>query len=119
MGRYLIQAAYTPEAWATLVAHPQDRSKPVELMVERVGGRLEAFYLAFGDYDVVSIAELPDDITAAALSIAVSAGGSVKSIKTTPLLSAHGAMEALSRAGAVGYEPPGDAPATVTPVPAG
>jgi uncharacterized protein with GYD domain len=119
MGTYLIQAAYTPEAWATLVDHPQDRSRPVQAMIENVGGRLDAFYFAFGDYDVVSIAELPDDVTAAAMTIAVSAGGSVKSIKTTPLLTAQGALDALRRAGSVGYEPPAGRPPSVTPMPAG
>ena len=118
MGRYLIQAAYTPEAWATLVEHPQDRSRPVQALVENIGGKLEAFFFAFGDYDVVSIADLPDDITAAAMAIAVSAGGSVKAIKTTPLLTAQGALDALRRAGSAGYEPPAS-PATVTPMPAG
>jgi uncharacterized protein with GYD domain len=119
MGTYLIQAAYTPEAWATLVDHPQDRSRPVQAMIESVGGKLDAFYFAFGDYDVVSVAELPDDITAAAMAIAVSAGGSVKSIKTTPLLTAQGALDALRRAGNVGYEPPTATPPSVTPMPAG
>jgi uncharacterized protein with GYD domain len=58
-------------------------------MIDHVGGKLEAFHFAFGHDDVVSIAELPDDITAAAMMIAVCAGGSVKSIKTTPALRAR------------------------------
>jgi uncharacterized protein with GYD domain len=119
MGRYLIQAAYTPEAWAAMVANPQDRSTPVRAMVERVGGTLEAFYLTFGDYDVVTIVQLPDDIAAAALSMAASAGGGLRAIKTTTLLAAPDVLHALDRARTVGYEPPQAGPPSMTPVPAG
>jgi uncharacterized protein with GYD domain len=119
MGRYLIQAAYTPEAWAAMVANPQDRSTPVREMVERVGGTLHSFYLTFGDYDVVAIVEFPDDVTAAAVSIAASAGGALRGIKTTTLLAAPEVLQALERARGVGYEPPQAGPPTMTPVPAG
>jgi uncharacterized protein with GYD domain len=119
MGRYLIQAAYTPEAWAAMVANPQDRSTPVRAMVERMGGTLEAFYLTFGDYDVVTIVELPDDVAAAAVSMAASAGGGVRAIKTTTLLGVPEALRALDRARTVGYEPPQGGPPSMTPVPAG
>ena len=68
MAHYLVQAAYTAEASSTLVGNPQDRSEPVRQMVEDAGGSLESFYLAFGDFDVIAIVELPDDATAAAVS---------------------------------------------------
>jgi uncharacterized protein with GYD domain len=119
MGRYLIQAAYTPEAWAAMVASPRDRSTPVRAMVERVGGTLEAFYLTFGEYDVVSIVQLPDDIAAAAVAMAASAGGGLRAIRTTTLLGVAEALEALDRAGTLGYEPPQGGPPSMTPVPAG
>jgi uncharacterized protein with GYD domain len=118
MGRYLIQASYTPEAWAAMVDQPQDRAKPVEAMVGRLGGRLDAFYIAFGEYDVVAVVELPDDVAAAAAAIAASAGGGLKAIKTTVLLDPPAALEALARARGAGYEPP-QGPPTMTPVPAG
>jgi uncharacterized protein with GYD domain len=53
-------------------------------MIERLGGKLEGYWIAFGDYDSVVIAQVPDNICAAALSLAASAGGALKSIKTTP-----------------------------------
>jgi uncharacterized protein with GYD domain len=106
MARYLIQAAYTPEAWAALVHEPQDRSRPVRSMVEKAGGTLDEFFLAFGDYDVVCIAELPDNTAAAAVSIAASAGRGVKKISTTPLLSVTDGILALQKAQELGYEPP-------------
>jgi len=117
MGRYLIQAAYTPEAWAAMVASPRDRSTPVRAMVERVGGTLEAFYLTFGEYD--SIVQLPDDVAAAAVSMAASAGGGLRAIRTTTLLAVPEALEALDRASTLGYEPPQGGPPSMTPVPAG
>jgi uncharacterized protein with GYD domain len=119
MGRYLMQASYTPSAWAAMVEQPEDRSLPVRRMVERAGGRLESFYLAFGDADVVAIVDLPDDVAAAAVSIAASAGGGIRSIKTTPLLTSDDALAALDRARAVEDEPPGDGVEIHTPIPAG
>ncbi len=106
MAHYLVQAAYTNEAWSVLVSNPQDRSEPVRRMAEGAGGSLKSFYLAFGDYDVVAIMELPDDATAAAVSIATSAAGSIRAIKTTPLIVAEDAVRALTKAKGIVYEPP-------------
>lgn len=119
MARYLIQASYTAESWTALVDRPEDRATPVRAMVERAGGRLEAFYLAFGDFDIVSIAEFPDNASAAAVSIAASAGRGIKAIRTTPLLDVGEAIGALTKAQALGYEAPGQGPAMQTPMYAG
>lgn len=106
MARYLVQAAYTAEAWESLVLQPQDRSRPVRTMVDKAGGRLEDFYLSFGDYDVVCIVDLPDNTAAAAVSIAASAGRGIKAISTTPLLSVTEGVIALQLAHDLGYESP-------------
>jgi uncharacterized protein with GYD domain len=107
MPRYLIQAAYTPEAWATMVKNPQDRAKAVKKMVDDAGGSLESFDFAFGDSDVVMIATLPDNTTAAGIAIAATAGGALKGIKTTPLMTPQEAIKAMKTAGKIAYEPPG------------
>ncbi len=107
MTRYLIQAAYTSDSWAALVRDPEDRSAPVRAMVEKAGGRVEEFYLSFGDFDVVCIVDLPDNTSAAAVSIAASAGRGLKAITTTPLLSVSEGIGALHQAQALGYEAPG------------
>ena len=65
MPHYLLQVAYTPEAWATMVKNPQNREDAVRPAVEKLGGRFESFYLAFGDYDVVAVCEFPDNASAA------------------------------------------------------
>lgn len=119
MARYLIQAAYTPESWTALVDQPEDRQTPVRRMVEKAGGHLECFYLSFGDFDIVSIAEFPDNAAAAAVSIAASAGRGIKTIRTTPLLGVEEAMGALTKAQSLGYEPPGSGVGMGTPMYAG
>ena len=106
MPRYLVQASYSNESTAAMISNPENRVAVIRQLVESVGGTLESFNFAFGDYDVVIIGDLPDNTTMAALSMAVSASGSVKDLKTTPLLSVDEAMEALRKAGSVGYRPP-------------
>ena len=106
MAYYLIQAAFTPEAWAKLVKNPQDRRQAIAPMIEKLGGRLENYWIAFGDYDSVVIVQAPDNVTAAALSLAASAGGALKAIKTTPLMTSEEAMEAMRKAATAGYRPP-------------
>ena len=86
MAHYLFQVSYTPEAWAALLANPQDRTKPIDGVLHKLGGKLERAWLAFGDYDVVGVMDMPDDVSAAAFSIAVAAGGACRSVKTTPLV---------------------------------
>lgn len=106
MPRYLIQISYTPEAWKALVASPQDRIAAVRPAVEKLGGKLVGGYFAFGEYDIVAISEMPDNVSAAATSIAFAGGGMCKSVKTTPLLTTAEAAEALKKAASSGYRPP-------------
>lgn len=103
MPQYLVEVAYKPEGWAALVRHPQNRIEAVRPAVEKLGGRIVQGWFSFGDYDAVLITDMPDNVTAAALSIAFSAGGAVKTSKTTPLLSAEEAVDALKKASQSGY----------------
>ncbi len=106
MARYLIQASYTKEGIADMIKSPQDRAEAVRPVVERLGGRLETFYFAFGDYDAVVIAELPDNVSAAALAMAVGSSPGVSDYKTTVLLTMSEAVEAMGKAGGIGYRSP-------------
>lgn len=47
----MLQAAYTPEAWAGMVRHPQNRLDAVRPIIEKLGGTIERGWLAFGEYD--------------------------------------------------------------------
>lgn len=103
---YLVQVAYTPETWANLIAQPQNRIDAIRPAVEKLGGKVLHGWFAFGDYDLVGIFEMPGNVEAAALSVAAAAGGAVRSIKTTPLLSTTEGVEAMKKASASGYKAP-------------
>jgi uncharacterized protein with GYD domain len=103
MAHYLLQVSYTAEAWAAMVKNPQDRSKAVEGAIQALGGSVDKFWLSFGDYDIVGVVEMPDGVSAAAFSMAISAGGACKAVKTTPLLSTKEGIEAMKKAAASPY----------------
>lgn len=109
MANYLLQVAYTPEAWANLIAHPQDRIDAVRPVIEKLGGKVQHGWFAFGDYDLVTIIEMPGNVEAAAFSLAAAAGGAIRSIKTTPLLTTAEGIEALKKAAKSGYKAPAHA----------
>ena len=104
MALYLLQVAYTPEAWAAMAKKPQDRIEAVRPPIERLGGKVVSGYLAFGKYDLVAIMEMPNNISAAAFAIAVSAGGAVSKLVTTPLMSTKDGMAAMKMAGSSSYK---------------
>ena len=86
MAKYLVTGSYTADGLKGLLKDGgSGRRKAVEDAVKHMGGRLEAYYFAFGDSDVISIVDLPDHITAAALAIGISSTGTVGT-KTTVLL---------------------------------
>ena len=106
MPKYLFEVDYTKEGSAGLQkTGGSQRRETVARAVESVGGRLEAFYFTFGLRDAVVIAELPDQTAAVALSLAVSATGSV-AYKTTVLISPEEVDKAAHQS--VSYTPPGD-----------
>ena len=106
MALYMVQFAYTAEAWAALTKNPQDRGVPVKALAEKLGGRFVGLYYCFGEYDGVVLGEAPDDTTAMALAIAGVAPGHLKAIKTTKLFSVEETMEAMRKAGSVTYPAP-------------
>jgi len=106
MAYYLVQVAYTPEAWAAQVKNPQNRLEAMRPIFQKLGGDIESFWYAFGEYDVVGVGQFPDNVSAAALSLAASAGGAVKAIKTTPLMTVEEGIAAMKKAAEAGYRPP-------------
>jgi len=102
---YLFQVAYSADAWAAMIKRPQDRVEAVRKVVEKLGGKIGAFWLSFGDYDLIGVLEMPDNVSAAAFAVAVAAGGACKNVKTTPLLSVAEGLEAMKKAGSSGYKP--------------
>ena len=106
MPYYLIQTAYTSESWEKMVKSPQDRIDAVRPSIEALGGRVDAGYISFGDYDLAAIVEFPDNVSAAAFAISVASKGGVKAFKTTPLMTTAEAQQAMQKAGGSTYAPP-------------
>lgn len=106
MAYYLYQASFTAEAWAKMVREPQDREKALRPSIEKLGGKLVGYWMAFGEADAVVIVQLPDNVSAAAAALAATAGGAVKSLKTTCLMTMDEAMKAMQTAASVGYRAP-------------
>jgi uncharacterized protein with GYD domain len=105
MPSYLVQCSYSSPALSALIANPQDRSEHVKKVAKKLGGKISGSWLSFGEHDLVLIVEMPDNISVAALALAAAAGGSLKSVKTTPLMSTADALTALKKAGTSGYTP--------------
>jgi uncharacterized protein with GYD domain len=102
MPQYLYQVAYTSESLAAQIKNPQDRLEVVSKQItDAVGARIVAGGYSYGEYDVSAIVEAPDDVTMAAVALAIAAGGAVRVAKTTPLLSGSQWVAALRKAPAV------------------
>jgi uncharacterized protein with GYD domain len=91
----LIQFSYTPETLAKLVQHPEDRSIVVKKLIEQSGGRMLEFYYAFGEFDGVIIAEMPDHVASLASTFSAYSQGGLTNLKTTILVSVEEAMKAM------------------------
>jgi uncharacterized protein with GYD domain len=105
MPKYLWQASYTSEGVrGVLKDGGTGRVKAVTKLVEDLGGRIEAFYFAFGAHDVYVIADLPDAKAAAAVGLAVNADGRTR-LSTVVLLTPEEIDEAAKVT--VNYRPPG------------
>lgn len=107
MPLYLGRFSYTTDARKALVAAPQDRSEAAREVAESLGGTLHGFWFAFGEFDGVFLLEAPDNASAAALAMAVGAGGGLSAVETTVLLDMAEAQEAMRKAAEATYRPPG------------
>ena len=98
MPSYLVQCSYSSAALAALIANPHDRSEHVKKVAKKLGGKILGSWLSFGEHDLVMIVEMPDNVSVASLALAAAAGGSLKSVKTTPLMSIADGLAALKKA---------------------
>ena len=108
MALYLTRFSYTPETWARLTQNPEDRRDAARTYIESVGGKLHGFWYAFGEYDGYNLWEAPDDVSMAAVALAIGGGGALSKIETIPLLTVEETLEALGRARSIGYRRPGE-----------
>jgi uncharacterized protein with GYD domain len=89
-----------------MIENPEDRRDAARTYIESVGGKLHGFWYAFGEHDGWNLWEAPDNVSMAAVALAIGAGGALNSIETTVLLSVEDTMEALRKAQSIRYRPP-------------
>jgi len=106
MPLYLTRFSYTPETWARMIDNPEDRRAAAQAYIESVGGKLHGFWYAFGEHDAVNLWEAPDNVSMAAVAMAITGGGALSSLETTVLLTVEETLEALRKAQQVAYRPP-------------
>lgn len=106
MPLFMWQAAYASESWAAQLKNPANRVETVGRQAcKSAGGKLVGAWYCFGDYDIAIVADMPDNESMAAVSLAIAAGGACKSAKTTVLMSGDQAVAAMKKAKAVTYKP--------------
>ena len=107
MPLYLTRFSYTPETWARLTTNPEDRREAARSYIDSVGGELHGFWYAFGEYDGYTLWEAPDNVSMAAVAIAIGGGGALSKFETIPLLTVEETLDALRRVEDVKYRAPG------------
>jgi uncharacterized protein with GYD domain len=107
MPLYLTRFSYTPETWAKMIRKPEDRRVAAKHYIESVGGKLHGFWYAFGEHDGYNLWEAPDNVSMAAVALAIGGGGALSSIQTTALLTVEETLAALEKASSIAYRRPG------------
>lgn len=106
MPKYLVEAKYTLDGLKGLKAKGGSaRQAAAKALAEELGGTIESFYFAFGEADACLVADMPDNVTAAAIGLIVSASGAVTT-RTTVLITPE-EMDAAAKKQA-SYSPPGN-----------
>jgi len=101
---YMVQVAYSVDAWASQVKGSRESmTERLRSVFQKLGGQVSHVYYAFGEYDAIAIGEFPDNISAVSFSAAISAGGAAKAVKTIPLMTEEEGLEAMRRAGGEGW----------------
>lgn len=108
MPLYLSKFSYTPETWRRMMSNPEDRREAARTYIESVGGKLHGFWYAFGEHDGYKLWEAPDNVSMAAVALAIGGGGALSSMETTVLLTVDETLDALTRAEQIRYRPPGE-----------
>jgi uncharacterized protein with GYD domain len=96
---YITQGRYTRDAIKGMIVKPEDRADAIARLLSKVGGRMLGYYLTFGEYDFLAIAEAPNDVQMAAALLAAGSGGGVTDLRTTVAMTsveAKGAFAAAS-----------------------
>lgn len=106
---FITQGRYTRDAIRGMIMKPEDRADAVSRLLSKAGGRLVGYYLTFGEYDFLAIAEAPSEMQMAAALLAVGSGGGVTDLRTTLAMTSVEAKGAFAAASdlAPGFKPAG------------
>lgn len=106
---FITYASYSQAGVQGMLQKPSDRTGPVKALLEKVGGKLLAFYMTTGSNDVVVISDAPDGTDAVAVGMAVAASGAVEKIETVRAWTADDFVAITEKAAALtgAYTPPG------------
>ena len=96
---FISQGRYSYGAIKGMIAQPEDRSKAVSRLIKAAGGRLLSYYLTFGEYDFLLVAEAPNEGAMASAVLAAASGGGVTDVRTTLAMTPADAMKAFEAAG--------------------
>ena len=107
MPMYLTRFSYTPETWARMMQNPEDRREAARSYIESVGGKLHGFWYGFGEQDGWNLWEAPDNVSMAAVALAIGSGGALSQFETTVLLTVEELIEAAGKARTIQYRRPG------------
>jgi uncharacterized protein with GYD domain len=108
---YITQGRYTRDAIKGMIVKPEDRADAVSRLLSKIGGRLLGYYVTFGEYDFMTIAEAPNDVQMAAVLLAAGSTGGITDLHTTVALTSVEAKGAFAAASdlAPGFRSPGGA----------
>ncbi len=96
---FITQGRFTREAVKGMIVRPEDRADAVSRLLTKAGGRLIGYYVTFGEYDFLSIAEAPSETQMAAVLLAAASGGGVTDLRTTLAMTSIEAKGAFAAAG--------------------
>ena len=98
MAKYVVFFTYTSDSWERLIKSPEfDRCAAMRQLADSLGGTLESIYWMSGPYDGFNIIEVPDSVSAAALSVTLTSSGAFKHVETHELLSEQQMGQALEK----------------------
>ncbi len=108
---YITQGRYSRDAIKGMIIKPEDRADAVGRVLSKAGGKLIGYYLTFGEYDFLCIAEAPTDTQMAAVLLAAGSSGGLTDLRTTVAMTSVDAKGAFAAAAdlAPGFKSPGGA----------
>ena len=108
MAKYALFFSYTPESLASMMENPTDRSAEASAVAATVGGTVESYYWMFGDFDGFVVLDVPDSVSAAAISMAAASSGAFVNMETHELFTSEdqAALVERARMAANTYSPP-------------